>query len=49
MAKREQVHKPSDDHGQEVPPYRVIKPTEGWLTCPENKGYYTGDNEPWRR
>jgi hypothetical protein len=45
--KRETVHKPSDDHGQEVTPYRVITPG-GWLQCPENKGEYTGDNRPWR-
>ena len=49
MAEREQVHKPEDDHGVEVPPQRVIAPDAGWLVCPENKDKYTGDNQPWRR
>lgn len=30
-------------------PYRTIPRDAGWLTCPENKGKYTGDNAPWRR
>jgi hypothetical protein len=46
--KREQVHKPEDDHGVEVQPQRVISPN-GNLVCPENKDHYTGDNQPWRR
>jgi hypothetical protein len=47
--KREQTHKPSDDHGTEVTPHRVINPEDGWLTCPDNARKYDGENEPWRR
>lgn len=46
---REKVHSTADDHGSEVKPAREIKVDEGWLTCPESRDYYTGDNQPWRR
>lgn len=46
--KRETEHKQEYDHGQEVKPYSEIPPDAGWTVCPENKGQYTGDNQPWR-
>lgn len=46
--KREQTHDPKDDHGEVVPPHRVIPPEAGWLVCPENPKEYDGRNQPWR-
>lgn len=46
--RREEVHKPEDDHGKDVARYREIPSDAGWLTCPLNRGKYTGDNAEWR-
>ena len=47
--KRETIQTEEMTHGEKVEPYKEVTPDAGWLVCPENKGYYTGDNAPWRR
>jgi hypothetical protein len=45
---REETHRPDDDHGKVVTPYREVPSDAGWLACPLNRDKYTGENAGWR-